>query len=220
MGAALAVVVVPLWAYRDGQVRRTTCQSNLRRLSAALLLYAQDHNWRFPPPEVLTSRGVWRSWVDITQPYLDRDLPTICPANPATGAVNPYHGYPYPHSYALNARFYGVFAPGPFPIESLELPERTALLVESGRVRRSGPFDRATYPWAMATYWDTTWWPAAYPSPHQGRMNVAAADGHVVNVKVDYDPEGHDVLYGRIGRSMYNWNGGHPSGDTSGPARQ
>ena len=210
-----------LWFYRDGQVRRTMCQSNLQRLSTALLLYAQDHDWRLPPPEALTSQGVWRSWVNISQPYLDRKLPTTCPANPATGAVNPYHEYPYPHSYALNARFHGVFAPGPYPIESLEIPEGTALLVESGRVRRDGPFDSGTYPWAMAAYWDTAWWPGAYPSPHLGRMNLVAADGHAVHVKVaHYTPEGHDPLYGLIGRSVYNWNGGHPNGDTSGPARQ
>jgi prepilin-type processing-associated H-X9-DG protein len=120
-------------------------------------------------------------------------------------------------SYALNERFFGRFAPGAFPIDNLELPAKTALLVEAG-------------PWLHPSrgtktinhiYFDIANSGGMFPSPHGGKMNVAAADGHVTAVRpAHYAPEGHDPLFGRIGGSMYNWNGGHPNGDTGGPPRE
>ena len=52
---------------------------------------------------------------------------------------------------------------------------------------------------------------------------VVAVDGHAVMVEVKhYGPEDspHDPLYGRIGNSIYNWNGGHPNGETDTPPRE
>lgn len=213
--------LLSLLAWQRAQSQRTACQSNQRRLAIALLLYAQDNEGCLPPPEQRRSDGGWRTWVDALEPYVVREGTTVCPANPAQGARNPYQGYPFPHSFALNERFYGVFAPGPFPIENLEIQARTVLLVEGGWFRAEGPFGRPTYPWAMSVYWDTAWWPNVYPSPHAGRMNVVAADGHAITVTVaHYSAADHDPLYGRLGGTIYNWNGGHPNGETSGPPRE
>jgi prepilin-type processing-associated H-X9-DG protein len=201
--------------------QRTLCQSNLRRLGTGLLLYAQDHDGRFPPTDYRLPDGTWRPWAAVLHPYYDDPAVLTCPSNRAESATEPYRGYRYPYSYSLNMRFYGVFSRGPYPLENLELPGQTALVVESGRYRTDGPFGKRTYPWAMAGYWDTAWWPGGYPSPHLRRMNVAAADGHVVWLPVaHYRPGAHDALYGRLGRSIYNWNGGHPNGDTAGPPRE
>jgi prepilin-type processing-associated H-X9-DG protein len=63
----------------------------------------------------------------------------------------------------------------------------------------------------------------AYPSPHDGRMTVVAADGHGLLITVDhYGPAdgSHDPLYGRVGGNIYNWNGGHPNGETDRPPRE
>src|SRR2546430_1583372 len=100
--------------------RRTLCQTNLRRLSTALLLYAQDHDSALPPPEYQAANGRWRHWMDIADPYLGGQNLTACTANRADGAISASHRYPYPISYALNERFFGVFAPGPFPVENIE----------------------------------------------------------------------------------------------------
>jgi len=223
---ALAVVAavgltIPLLNWQFAESRRTACLSNQRRLSLALLVYSQDYEGCLPPPEYRLTDGRWRTWIDLLGAYVTREGLTVCPANPATDARNPFFDYPYPHSYALNQRFNGVFAPGPFPVANLEIPAQTALLVEGGWFRAGGPFGRPSYPWAMSRYWDTAWWPNVYPSPHGGRMNVAAADGHTASVRVaHYAPAGHDPLYGRLGGSIYNWNGGHPNDETGSPPRE
>jgi prepilin-type processing-associated H-X9-DG protein len=219
IGAATGGVFAMRW--QDLQWRKTACLSNMRRLGTALLLYSQDHDGRLPPPEYRTADGEWKPWTTTLRPYYDELRVLTCPANRAIGATNPYNGYDYPFGYALNRRFWGVFSAGPFPIENLEIAPQTVLLVEGGRCRRDGPLGVRTYPWALPWYEDTAWWPEIYPSPHNGRMNVSAADGHVDTVVVaHYKPEGHDQMYGRIGHEIFNWNGGHPNGDTGGPARE
>jgi prepilin-type processing-associated H-X9-DG protein len=215
----IAVAVPALhWQYEEST--RVRCQSNMRRLGTALLLYAQDHDGRLPPPQFRTATGEWRHWLDSISYLISPDEISVCPVNGAKGAVQPLLGFPFPHSYALNERFYDVFSAGPFPTENLELPAQTVMLAESGGFHGQAPGKGAGF-WSMNVYTDTARWPAAYPSPHSGKMNIAAADGHVVSLKIaHYRPEGHDSFYGRLGGSIFNWNGGHPNGDTSGPPRE
>lgn len=216
----LVAALVPAFRWQDYWEKRTLCQSNLRRLSNALLLYAQDHDGSLPPTES-SQNGVWRSWVELADAYKKGQELESCPANPAEGARHATLGYPFPYSYAMNYRFFGVFSKGPFAAENVEIPAQTALLVEAGWRRDSSPFGPPGKPLAMSAYFDTTEYPTAYPSPHDGRMSVAALDGHSVSVKVaHYDKPWHDPLYGRLGGSIYNWNGGHPNGDIAGPARE
>lgn len=220
---AIGVLAGGLFAmqWQDIQWRKTLCLSNMRRLGTALLLYSQDHDARFPIPQYQTPDGGWKPWTLALQAYYDEQRVLTCPANRAIGAIDPYRGFPYQVGYALNLRFYGVFAPGPFPLENLEIAPQTALLVESGKVHPDGPFTERTHPWALPWYWDTAWWPGAYPSPHNERMNIVAADGHAITTVVaHYKPEGHDAMYGRLGKDVYNWNAGHPNGQTDGAPRE
>lgn len=212
---------VPALLYQQREAAKTLCLSNERRLATALLLYAQDHDERMPPPDYRLPDGVWRNWLGIIQPYVSNEDIAVCPANPTAGAFEPRHGYRYPYGYALNERFFGVFGPGPFPIDNLEMSAQTVLLAEGGAWQGSAPPARTDGRWAVSIYTDASIWPQAYHSPHSGRMNVAAADGHVTTLKLaHYAPAGHDTLYGRLGGSVYNWNGGHPNGDTGGAPRE
>lgn len=221
LAVSALISAVPALRWRSAQMARTRCLTNQRRMATGLLLYALDHDGCLPPPEYPQPDGRWRTWIACLQPYIADQQITDCPVNPFQKATNPYHGYPADSSYALNLRFFGVFAPGPFPIDNVEIPAQTVLLTEAGLYREKGPFGPPSYPWAMTWYWDTAWWPNVYPSPHNRRMNVAVADGHSVSVKVAYyTPEGHDPLYGRLGGAVYNWNGGYPNGQTDGAPRE
>ena len=231
-GALLAVVVLgvaigayPLIRYGRARSNETRCQTNLRWLATSLWLYAQDYDGCLPPPEQQVAHSTWVTWVDLSEPYQvepkDRRKIEVCPENPVETARNPRRGYAYRSSYALNRRFHNQFGRGPFPIFNLEIPERTALLVEAGRAREKSPFGPPHGSQAESVYWDTGTTPLAYPSPHFGRMNVAGADGHARSIIVrHYSLAGHDPLYGRIGGQIYNWNGGHPNGRTELPPRE
>ncbi len=219
---ALAIVAWQAAGRSAVQSARTGCLTNERRLGTALFLYAQDYDGRIPPTAYEGPGGKWRTWFSLLSLYTAGQSIASCPTYRGTPDMrDAYFGYEVETTYALNARFSDVFGKGAFPIENVELPAQTALLVEAGPIRNSGPFGPPVHDKAMTYYWDTAWWPEAYPSPHSRRMNVAAADGHAVNVKVEhYDKAEHDPLYGRLGGAIFNWNGGHPNGDTGGPPRE
>jgi len=170
----LAVVVLAVGALllsmAEVESARTACLSGERSLSTGLLLYTQDHDGRLPPPDYQAD-GRWRSWLDISAPYLTSERIAVCPANRADGAVKAHHGYKYPYTYALNERFFGVFSPGPFPLENLEIAPQTAMLVEGGAFRGS----RAPgWPRMRGVCWATS--SPALP-PAEGNRSGSVSDG-------------------------------------------
>lgn len=228
---ALCVAFLPpLFAWQQMGEERALSLSNLRRLSSGALLYAQDWDACTMPPSYPVDAHFWQTWPSLLRPYVSPDSTFSDPSNP----VLPFHSavrepgrtYPVNSSYALNRRFWNTFGPGPFPLANLELPEQTALFVEAGPMWKSPYRPNEGRPLAFLEYGDTMdrygeLYP--YPSPHDGRMAVVAADGHGTILKVvHYDPKDgpHDTLYGRIANSIYNWNGGHPNGETDRPPRE
>lgn len=192
---------------------RIICMGSARRLGSALLEYAQDYDGCLPP-----ARCERVHWASLLQPYLGQDPLEPCPTHPIGHSHDPYGSGAVPVGLGLNVRFDGYFAAGPFPLDNLEIPTQTALLVEAGPVLLDGPFGVRRTDWAVPWYWDTSWWPGAYPSVHGKRNNVVAADGHAVSMKVaHYSKTGHDPVLGRFGGSVYNWNGGYRNGWTLGP---
>jgi prepilin-type processing-associated H-X9-DG protein len=220
LGIVAVLIGIPAIRWQQISVARVSCLTNERRLASALMLYSQDHNGCLPPTEIRTANG-WKSWINLADPYIRAQEIVECASNSARGAKHATLGYSFPYSYALNERFFGVFSPGPFPVENLEIPEQTVLLAESGWQRSASPFGPPERPLAMSAYTDTGLNPTAYPSPHDGRMNLVAADWHAKSLRIaHYGTAGHDTRYGRVGGALYNWNGGHANGDTASPPHE
>jgi hypothetical protein len=228
LGIVAWIALPPLLQWRQMGEQRALSLSNIRRIGTGALLYAQDWDGRLMPVAERLPGGAWQTWPETLRPYVGGDSTFENPANPTTAATrHPTAGYPVHSSYALNRRFWNVFSPGPFPLENLELSEQTAMFVEAGpfwiRPTRRQRGDSATF--ALLDYTDTTdrrQGLVPYPASHDGRMAVVAADGHGAMVTVEhYDAKSrHDPLYGRIGGNLYNWNGGHPNGETDRPPRE
>jgi hypothetical protein len=229
---AAVIGLSPLLAWQKMGQQRALSLNNMRRLGNGLLLYAQDWDGCLMPPAKRLPDGAWQTWPEGLRPYVAPQSTFVNPANPVAlsgkGARHPVYGYPVRTSYALNRRVWDTFAPGPFPMENLELPGQTALLVEAGPMWRDPlhPPRGPASPFALLDYGDTTDRVnglSPYPSSHDGRMVAVAADGHGVLLKVEHysPPDGpRDPLYGRIGDNLYNWNGGHPNGQTDRPPRE
>ncbi len=222
------IALPPLLEWREMGERRALSLSNIRRIGTGALLYAQDWDGRLMPVAERLPEGPWQTWPETLRPYVSGDSTYENPSNPTTAATHhPTAGYPIRASYALNRRFWNTFSPGPFPLDNLELSEQTVLFVEAGpfwgrptRKLRSDTPERA-----LLDYGDTTdrlHDLCPYPSTHDGRIAVVAADGHGLIVNVEhYDLKTrHDPMFGRIGGSIYNWNGGHPNGETDRPPRE
>ncbi len=217
----------PLLEWRQMGERRALSLSNIRRIGTGALLYAQDWDGRLMPvAEPLNGR--WQTWPETLRPYVGGESTFENPSNPTNSATHdPTSGYPVRASYAFNRRFWSAFSPGPFPLDNLELSEQTAMFVEAGPFWISPTHKPSANSSALALldYGDTTdrWQGLVpYPSTHDGRIAVVAADGHGAIVTVEhYDGKTrHDPLYGRLGGNLYNWNGGHPNGATDRAPRE
>lgn len=233
MGLALTaagLILLIIWQQREQ--RRAESLSHLGRLANALLLYTQDWDGCPPVPAERQGDGSWHLWPDRLRGYIGSESLLSCPANPVPADPkslrHPTHGYSVATSYALNRRVAGVFDPGPFPLENLELPSQTALFVEAGPLRRDPrhPYHASALPLAVLDYGDTcdrVQGLSPYPSLYGGRMAVVAMDGHALTVHVaHYGPEDgpHDPVFGRLGSAIYNWNGGYPNGQTDQPRHE
>lgn len=224
----------PLFAGQKIGEQRVRSLSNMRHLADSWQLYAQDWD-SLPVPSVEHRHdGTWLTWPRRLNAY--GALPTVLsnPANSISTLPNPLNDFHDPKrgfvvttSYALNQRFWNTFASGPFPADNLELPAQTALFVEAGPMSMSPlhPPQNAEESKGLAVleYGDCQdrFGPLIpYPSTHDGRLAVVAADGHATSFHVEHytHKEGpHNSLYGRIGGDMYNWNGGHPNGEVDRP---
>lgn len=237
----------PLLATQKIGEQRVRSLSNMRHLADSWQLYAQDWD-SLPVPSVEHRHdGTWLTWPRRLNAYgalpsvlsnpansvfdsSNSTAPGPYPPNPANDFHDPKHGFVVATSYALNHRFWNTFARGPFSPDNLELPAQTALFVEAGPMSLSPlhpPLNTAeSKGLALLEYGDTLDRVGAlipYPSTHDGRLAVVAADGHAMALHVEHytHKEGpHNSLYGRIGGDIYNWNGGHPNGEVDRPPRE
>ncbi len=225
--ATLVLSVPPLFFWQQREKKQARSLSNLRRIALGTLLYAQDWDGRTMPPTQTLPNGKVLTWANTLIGYGANPDVFQNPANPLTKPLpkDASLGSEVNTGYAINKRLWNTFAPGAFPLENLEIPEKTVLAVEAGNAWSK--FDQAEKiaQAASLTYSDTTerlqgFIP--YPSPHGGKMAIVAADGHTVLISVaHYDKEmPHDTLYGRLGGKIYNWNGGYLNGQTDRPNRE
>ena len=228
--ALLGGSLFPLLSWQRTGVQRAESLSNIRRIGQGALFYAQDWDSRLMPPATRSDDSQWLTWPRTLRPYVSgADTVFSNPANPITpfhsDVKHPTQGYPIDSSFALNRRFWGAFSSGPFPTANLEMPEQTVLFVEAGPLWGEPRRELTQSRLALLDYGDMLDRVSGlvpYPSTHDGRMAVIAADGHGLMITVEHynsNDGPHDPLFGRIGPSMYNWNGGHPNGETDSPPR-
>jgi hypothetical protein len=234
LAGVAGLALPPLVGWQKMGQERALSLSNIRRLGTAFLIYSQDWDGRPMPLTETWPNGEVRGWPQALRPYVSPVTVFSNPSNPVTPFHSMLHsaddGHAIDSSYAFNRRFWNTFAPGPFPIENLEMPEQTALFVEAGPLRSNPrhplPRDAHSPDIALDLYGDTTDrinGLSPYPSTHGEQMAVVAADGHGLMIKVEHYSAAdgnHDPLYGRLGGSIYNWNGGHSNGETDRPARE
>jgi prepilin-type N-terminal cleavage/methylation domain-containing protein/prepilin-type processing-associated H-X9-DG protein len=82
--AILAAILFPVFAHAREKARQTSCLSNLKQMSSAMLMYADDSDGLFPPVIARASRQetnpyLW-SWMRLLEPYTKNRGIFICPS--------------------------------------------------------------------------------------------------------------------------------------------
>src|SRR5438094_4395815 len=78
--AILAAILFPVFAQARERARMATCQSHMRQVGMATVMYLQDWDEIFPPvyedvPSIANGHG----WVDFVQPYTKHSKMFRCP---------------------------------------------------------------------------------------------------------------------------------------------
>lgn len=193
--AILAAILFPVFARAREQARKSTCQSNLKQLANAAIMYAQDYDQRLLPMAALsaTAGPIW--WSTLVQPYLKNEGVLFCPSADGywktdcscfqpqdrralggyginCGAQNWWRGSAGGHGGAAETD------------AAIELPAETIIFGDSSCINL-GP---------AAEYPDRGTACPGYLRRHSEQCNFAFYDGHVKAVKAP--PFGHWTIWG------------------------
>jgi prepilin-type processing-associated H-X9-DG protein len=75
----LAAILFPVFAQAREAARKSSCMSDAKQLSTAMMMYAQDHDETLPPAA---------TWYTGLGTYLRSSVGTTCPSRP--GVIGPY----------------------------------------------------------------------------------------------------------------------------------
>jgi prepilin-type N-terminal cleavage/methylation domain-containing protein/prepilin-type processing-associated H-X9-DG protein len=81
--ATLAAILFPVFARAREKARQASCQSNLKQICLAALMYSQDYDERLVPNHTgaQVPPGVsWVEWWDLLEPYLKNWQLLVCPS--------------------------------------------------------------------------------------------------------------------------------------------
>ncbi len=172
--AILAAILFPVFARAREKAKQSSCQSNLKQMGIAMLMYVQDYDERFmrsagyrEPTEVLPEGG-HDYWWECIMPYMKNEQILACPSDTDTalrsgGQSSNAHDI----DYAVNTFLaYDEMA-------RIATPAARVALVESSNnyARLRNPAEFTADPSATNYLWSQ--------DRHNNRSNVLFCDGHV-----------------------------------------
>jgi prepilin-type N-terminal cleavage/methylation domain-containing protein/prepilin-type processing-associated H-X9-DG protein len=179
--AILAAILFPVFAAARASAQTTTCMSNLRNLSLAFRLYADNNNYKMPSAYYGWLNPDWAGAVatggDVilengsVYPYAKSKEIYLCPMDRGKSPklVSPARPN-YPLSYTMN---YAMHA---FQTERLKSPTKMLLLIHEGRDH----IDDGCFYWQ--DHQDGRNLPA---NIHASGTNAGYADGHAKRLSYD-----------------------------------
>ena len=210
--AILAAILFPVFARAREKARQTMCLSNVKQISLAILMYAQDYDEHFP----MLYRHQRNGLAVTTQPYISNWDVYDCPSADQRSDVDHYLGH---RSYAFNAmlmphrRTTASLAEVRRPSETVMLSDATQELRQApGRLRqpsyalrndveqkpRVTEFDGSGCIYCSGTHnsslndCGTSRVGFNFIERHNGHGNVGFADGHAKAMKLEVLYNGGD----------------------------
>jgi len=107
----LASILFPVFARAREQARKASCQSNLKQIGIAMMMYTQDYDEKYPfAANGGATGGKSNRWYDVVNPYVkSKQQVWICPtAGPLIRYGGTVDGYDYGgYAYNVAGGFYG-----------------------------------------------------------------------------------------------------------------
>ena len=189
--AILAAILFPVFARARENARKATCQSNLKQLGSAMMMYSQDYDEMICPCYMY--QGVWGDvsqldWFDdLLLPYTKNREVVICPSGfyDETGFSAPRNHWrngTKPMSYGYNHvdPGYWTMTPSFAGKYGLRMVSTAAIQDPSGTIWLFDAHGPELWNEANTDY--GTW--SLPANRHNDSFNVLYADGHVKTVRI------------------------------------
>ena len=203
----LSAMLLPALGKAKASAKRADCQSNLRQMGIAMILYWDDNAGKcFKLSDGNTNSGTtwWFGWLDNSQPegkrpfdlaagklfpYLNGSDVRLCPSFDAFGPQFKLKATNVVCSYGYNGRLSPAGAP--LSAAAIRNSAETALFADAAQANdfqapasRSNPMVEEWYYLDNATNFSSANYYAHGHFRHAGRANVTFADGHVAGEKM------------------------------------
>jgi prepilin-type N-terminal cleavage/methylation domain-containing protein/prepilin-type processing-associated H-X9-DG protein len=176
--AILAALLFPTFARAKSAAKSTQCVSNLRQLSSAQIMYAND-NEDVNVGDEANIAGETKYWSDLIEPYVHEEQFARCPETSSLYRDS----QPWTFSYAINnvrEKDGDLVGAAWAPLSSIRRPSQIVLFVD-GWPEASKPSvnaDREEISW-IAGARNAATNPLVDGNPrHNGNFNMAFCDGH------------------------------------------
>ncbi|MGD9494669.1 MAG: prepilin-type N-terminal cleavage/methylation domain-containing protein [Armatimonadota bacterium] len=172
--AILAAILFPVFAKAREKARQSSCLSNVKQSTLAVLMYAQDYDEMLPTADC-AGYQTGTCWDIVVQPYVKNYQILQCPSEPNVMFVSPTNNIcggswlPPPAWVEEHYMSYGMgLSVRRVALAAIVYPAETLLLGES------------RYPWMeigpRPPYNYVDW--AARKERHNGGANIGLCDGH------------------------------------------
>jgi len=184
--AILAAILFPVFSRAREKARQASCQSNVRQITLAIAMYAQDYDetycmaWMWGP-SLAAPDGKWYTAI---MPYMKNTDLLRCPSRRDIQSHTRGYTWNAHGSSAVNGFGYRPTDPatytGWFISEGdIELPAETIIISDPGPASVINP--------SVAGLITTAWRPNDLPDHHNGMGCHGFSDGHVKSLKLRRD---------------------------------
>ncbi len=183
--AILAAILFPVFARAREKARQASCQSNLKQLQLAALMYTEDYDGMVLPSYLYDGANsvTSKNWLALIDPYVKNAQLRICPSR----ETNPGYGHNHCNLGWRSA----------VKFERVQYPAATILFNDNGRVsdatKNLAPSEWVDISGTGGAYY--TRWPNNMPwydtdpwrvvPRHSGMCDVSFLDGHVKAQSMD-----------------------------------
>jgi prepilin-type N-terminal cleavage/methylation domain-containing protein/prepilin-type processing-associated H-X9-DG protein len=183
--AILAAILFPVFSRAREKARQTSCLSNLKQLSMAVIMYSTDQDGMMPWQQEYVLWDNYGSlgmlpWMQVVEPYTKNTQIYRCPSGPANTLTH----YSFNQNAMSIAASWANPAYGAYTIDSPQDPSATVMLFDSGG-------QLTTWADAAASDADPTnenqiitgsttadIYSLSFPGRHNDGNNIAFMDGH------------------------------------------
>ncbi|MCS7033327.1 MAG: type II secretion system GspH family protein [Phycisphaerae bacterium] len=145
VASIIIALLLPAYSAAREQSQRVVCQSNLRQITLAMIMYAQHNQDRMPATALWSAAGVEHDWIHWQRPtrqlrnsaiarYLHKQITERifrCPSDNLLAHPNKNSTTgPYLYSYSMNVHF--GYSPGRTPpkVSRVRMPSQKILMID------------------------------------------------------------------------------------------